>query len=132
MSVRTWILAMSIGAIASAATVIACSDDSPGDADAATCDCPAAEPPLTGRIMSRTRQEPIAAMGNAAPVAVCNNGEVILGGGCRLMTLDGRIALSSGGILRQAGTESFECAFVSTSPAANTGIAEAICLAPAQ
>lgn len=131
MSLRTWIVAMSTGAIASAVTVIACSDDSPGDADAATCDCPAAEPPLAGRIMSRTDQDAIAVMGAAASRAVCNSGEVILGGGCRLMSADGRITLSEGGIVRQGGLDSFECVFISTSPVANTSIAEAVCLAPA-
>ena len=32
------------------ALVLSCGDDSPGDADAAVCDCPAAEAPLAGRV----------------------------------------------------------------------------------
>lgn len=128
MSLRTWMLAMSIGASASAAGVIACSDDSPSAADAATCQCPAGEPPLAGRIMARTDQRAIAAMDGGSPRAVCNAGETILGGGCRLMTADGRITLSEAGIVRQAGLDSFDCKFTSASPVANTGIAEAICL----
>ncbi len=61
----------------------------------------------------------------------CNAGETILGGGCRLMSPDGRIVLSEAGIARQGAISAYQCVFVSTSPVANTGIAEAICLAPA-
>lgn len=132
MSTRSWLTGMFIGVAFGVITVIACSDDAPGDADAAVCDCPAAEPPLSGRIMARTASVALPANTGGGGEAVCNQGETILGGGCRLMSPDGRITLSESGILRQAGLAGFRCAFSSASPIANTGLVEAICLVPAQ
>ncbi len=51
---KTWLAALAASFLAGAVFVVACSDDSPGDADAATCSC---EPPLAGRIQaSKTTQ----------------------------------------------------------------------------
>ena len=131
MPIKSWFLAITLGAVGAIVTVVACSDDSPGNADAAVCDCPASEPPLAGRIVSHTTEAAIPANFGGGMTATCPQGETILGGGCRLMSIVGRIVLSQSGIVRMAGLGGFDCEFVSASPVANTGIAEAICLTPA-
>lgn len=133
MNTRSWLAALAAGAIIGVVAVVACSDDAPGNADAATCDCPAAEPPLPGRIVSRT------ATGNIAPGSVgaasvqCPAGGVILGGGCSLLNADSRTVLQESKVLRSGGgAAGFVCTWYSGAAAADTGTAEAICLMPAQ
>ena len=63
------------------ACLVSCSDDSPGQADAA-CGCPAAEPPLTGRIQRVTDTSTMQANGDAVVTALCPDGALIIGGGC--------------------------------------------------
>lgn len=78
---RNSLALLGAGLVAGAAFVIACSDDSPTDADAAVCDCDPAEPPLAGRIMRVERRE---AQTTGAPLlaAICPAGSTLLGGGC--------------------------------------------------
>ena len=117
------------GAAGGAAFVVGCSDDSPGDADAAACDCPAAEPPLAGRIRRIRITEAISPMGTASPGAVCPTGSTVLGGSCRLMTGQQDIYLNQAGIDQDLA---YLCRWKSMSVQPDTGIAEAICLMPAQ
>lgn len=70
------------GMVAGAMLVISCSDDSPGTADAATCDCPAAEPPLAGRIEAVTGTQEIPPNGIGGQSTQCPDGSVFLSGGC--------------------------------------------------
>lgn len=123
------LLTLLAGAGFATATILACSDDSPSDADAATCDCPDAEPPLSGRIITRTVQEEIAPDGSAGPAANCPTGAVLLGGGCRLSTPNGSIPLIEAGPTTNG--IAYQCVWESSSPMANTGTAHAICLMPA-
>jgi hypothetical protein len=121
------------GAAFAAALVIACSDDSPSDADAAVCDCPAAEPPLQGRITVVVAPVTIPANAAAGTAAQCPQGATLLGGGCRLPNDDAAVLLSEGGPLRTVPTQpGYDCYWVSTSATARMGEAEAICLMPAQ
>ena len=89
---------MILTALASAATaavlVIACGDDSPthvdaaidSRADAAACDCPAAEPPLAGRIMRvRGLDGPLGPSGGGASLATCPTGAILLSGWCDIV-----------------------------------------------
>ncbi len=58
---KTLIIAL-VGAAVACALILSCGNDSPGDADAhTTCDCPAAEPPLSGRIVRVTETLALAA-----------------------------------------------------------------------
>ncbi len=72
---------------AGAVVVVACSDDSPHDVDAATCDCPAAEPPITTarirRVEGPTATVTSGTIGGAG--AVCPAGEVLVTGGCTVL-----------------------------------------------
>lgn len=112
--------------------VVACSDDSPGDADAAACDCPAAEPPLVGRIVPVTVIRSIPANGSDSVVAVCPSGATILGGGCRHENLGGMTLEEAGPDYVNPTQPSYWCRWRSTAPQASMATAEAICLVPAQ
>lgn len=115
------------GVAFSAAAIVACSDDSPGDADAAVCDCPAAEPPLSGRIINRTGDFMIPENGATVPSVDCRAGETVLGGGCQSST--------PGLVLRGSGVDHTRngstCSWQNTTAAAITATVVAVCLAPA-
>ncbi len=69
------------GAAGALALVVACSDDSPGNADAAVCDCDPAEPPLAGRIVRLENRRTFTTPGVGLAVA-CPDSALLLGGGC--------------------------------------------------
>ena len=80
----------SAGLVAGIVLVLACDDDSPPDADAApVCDCPAAEPPLTGRIVLEEHPGNIGAGNGNTAGAACDQVEgvypQVLSGGCRIV-----------------------------------------------
>ena len=124
-----WISGVLVGAVLSTGLILACSDDSPGDADAA-CNCPAAEPPLAGRVVERTQTVDIVAGNGGTGLAGCMTGETLLGGGCTVDVNANGITLNESGP-RNAGGPGFACAWLSTAPTAGTGHATAICLVPA-
>jgi len=120
------VLASSLGG---AVLVVACSDDSPGRADAAVCDCPAAEPPVPARIQWITRQVSVNGMATNAVVAPCPSGAKALGGGCSGSGLDAFTILEAEPVASGAD-QGFSCAWRSTQAAAETATATAICLVP--
>ena len=73
-----------LGLIVGVGVIVACSDDSPPDADAAVeCDCPAAESPWADRLVRRTDMKSIAAGTLSDGVAaLCNEGELLIHGSC--------------------------------------------------
>jgi len=80
------ILIFVAGATCAAGLIIACSDDSPHDADAATCDCPAAEPPLAGRIATtRGTDATLEVSGGGGALATCPAGSTLISGSCHLI-----------------------------------------------
>ncbi len=73
------------GAVVGIALVLSCGDDSPPKADAAdpVCDCPAAEPPITGsRIVQVEATTTVPANDRGGADAGCPQGAIALGGGC--------------------------------------------------
>jgi len=70
------------GLVAGVMLVISCSDDSPGTADAASCDCPPAEPPVAERIEIVTATQTIPANSNGGQSTGCPVGAALLSGGC--------------------------------------------------
>lgn len=127
------VLACLCGALGATILVVACSDDSPGDADAAVCDCPAAEAPLAGRIM-RVRGNTFNVPpdgGSSFGVAGCPAGATLLGGGCMQDGFD-----DSELLLTEAGTTDnglgYECHWRNDNTVQFPVYAEAICLVPAQ
>lgn len=71
-------------ALAGAVAVVACSDDSPSDADAAVCDCPASEPPITATRLHRVDGAASQTAVNTVSLASanCPVGEIALSGSC--------------------------------------------------
>ncbi len=128
--------------IASAAATFvfffACSDDggSPMDAaaDASTCNCPAAEPPLEGRltIVSMTLADQGGSPGSVALTATCPDNAELLGGGCNV-TGPGANTLTLYTSSRTAsGPYAYGCRWNNPTGATVTIEAWASCLAPPQ
>lgn len=127
-------------ALGGALVVVACSDDSPRDADAAVCDCPAAEPPITAARLHRVGVATATAAPNsiASPSADCPVGELLVSGSCYLdvdNTGRGDVTLTFAGQIpsdpsMQATT--WRCDYTNKS-ATETAIvrAQAVCLRPA-
>ena len=83
---------------AAAALILSCSDDSPRDADAPVCECPAAEPPLAGRLTTvEDRRENPGAVPGFSAVARCPDGATLLGGGCEADPLASSVVLIAAG-----------------------------------
>lgn len=123
-------VALVVGAAFGVAAVVACSDDSPGDADAAACDCPASEPPLANRVVRVRATIAVPAMGSAGQGVSCATGATLLSGGCRTMDHNINVFLTEAGPT-EGGGQGYSCDWKSMSPLPETGIAEAICLMPA-
>lgn len=111
---------------------LGCSDDPPGDADAAMCSCPAAEPPLAGRIVEVSQTAPIPAGASGMAVAICPDGGTLLGGGCFVDAIGpgpGLLALFEAA--RRFDGPNYSCGWTSTKVTDSIGKATAICLLPA-
>ena len=127
---KTLIIALGGAAIA-CALILSCGNDSPGDADAhTTCDCPAAEPPLAGRIVRVTETVALAGQDTIGLNVDCAAGARLVGGGCGLQTVDDKIMVTYASP-DLGGAETWACRWNNPSTNANTGIATAICLMPA-
>jgi hypothetical protein len=127
-------------AFAGALIVVACSDDSPHDADAAVCDCPAAEAPITASRVHRVLDVNVSIAPNASGIssAVCPTGEILVSGGCEIAvdnSADRMVLMQSHPFAATAGAPATQW-FCSWKNDAGTGAAEvravALCLAPAQ
>jgi hypothetical protein len=131
------LITLATGAMSALVLVVACSDDSPGDADAAVCDCPAAEAPLAGRIIRvRGDNQTLTPGGRANPLAQCPTGAILLHGWCDEVQEAGTqptIAITSAGA-PDATPSMWTCVYKSYSTAGPNTIvhAEAVCLMPAQ
>lgn len=118
------------GAACGIGLVLACGDDSPSDADAAVCDCPASEPPLDGRIAQRPEvTAAIAANSDALQSNNCLLGTTLISGGCTLQTPDPLITLSESG---PADDRTWLCRWNNPTGNANVGVVKVICLTPAE
>jgi hypothetical protein len=124
---------LAAGIAAGVALIVACGDDSPGDVDAAdaACNCPVAEPPLTGRIThvrSNNNLSPGAAGGASV---VCPNPatDIVLGGACEVATTDTNVLLLSS----RFTPGGYRCDWSTVNATMDrTGTAEVVCLTPAQ
>ena len=119
------------GAAAAATLIVSCSDDAADDADAAACDCPAAEPPLTGRIVRVEGRETNTAMVITA-FATCPASSTLLGGGCYT---EGGERLTPQLVMSgepNGGTTVYQCRWRNPTAVEVTTVAYAVCLTPAQ
>jgi hypothetical protein len=122
------------GAAIGAALIVACSDDSPGNADAAVCDCPAAEAPLAGRF-SRIRGVDTLLPPNSGTVgvAVCPAGSILISGWCGIENMPGsppQAALIESGPFPGL-PNNWTCNWNNYTLGSATVHAEAVCLMPA-
>jgi hypothetical protein len=114
------------------ASVDAAVDASRAPDAAPTCDCPAAEPPLTGRFMTISRSWTIAANVNDVETAVCPEGSELITGSCTQDLLNPIRNL----ILRRSGFYTFGvrewvCLYHNNEPFAVMLRVSVICLKPA-
>ena len=130
---------LAVGAAFSAVIIVACSDDSPQNADAATCDCPAAESPITAQRMVRIdAAETLAANDGATPFAQCPADSVLLTGSCYIDqdNTAREVSLVAFGITPEAASaapQSWNCFFDNKSLTATATVrAQALCLTPAR
>jgi hypothetical protein len=132
MNALRWASGALAGATAAIALMIACGDDSPSGADAAVCDCPAAEPPLEGRIVVISGSGDIPPNGTGGGVASCPAGAVLLGGSCAIEEAGGGagdLLLVTAGRLPLNAI--YDCEWKSTRPTMSKGAATITCLVPA-
>ncbi|MEZ4360429.1 MAG: hypothetical protein R3B48_09625 [Kofleriaceae bacterium] len=86
MRTTKMIMLILTGLVAGILLVLSCGDNSPRDADAAVCDCPAAEAPIPARIIEVQAIETLPPRtidnGRNGQGVGCPNGSVLLTGGC--------------------------------------------------
>jgi len=124
---RTLLLVLVSGALG-ALFVIACGDDTTpraDAADAAACDCPKAEPPITAdRVTTHTASAEIPADSADSVFVGCKEDEEVrIGGGCS-------VDVPGGMILRKAEPtrNGFDCDYQNTLGSAKMATVHVICL----
>jgi hypothetical protein len=116
------------GAAAGIAFVLSCSDHT-SKSDAATCDCPASEPPIVaGRIKRITQTGPLPAQAAGGQGVSCPDGSLVLSGSCTNPE-------QADVVLRQSGitaddANGWECFYKNNTNATVTIKATAFCLSP--
>lgn len=120
------------GVLAGVALVLACSDDSPGNVDAGTCDCPAAEPPISGRVVIVNSTASIAGGSSDSDSAVCPQGAQLLSGSCTTPDINPLrdVTLQQSGFYLMTGPVSWRCHFKNNEATPVTIKTSAICLMP--
>jgi hypothetical protein len=136
MKIAKTVLALLVGLVCGVVLVMSCGDQtSPARVDAAPqqCDCPAAEPPLAGRIVRVTSDRSIPAMELNAVVAICESGTILISGGCFARSTDPKYVLHSAYPGPDGATDprAWICEFYNGTAAPVTSTAYATCLKPA-
>jgi hypothetical protein len=133
MEIRMKTLVASLGSfVLGLALVLSCSDDSPPDADAAVCDCPVGEAPITSSRIVRETSAPAALAVNGSSIAstACTRG-IAISGSC---DLDANTAMYLDVQLVEAGmyeNNAWVCRWSNKSVQATSGTASVMCLMPA-
>lgn len=135
MKTPSWFVASIAGALIATTLILACgADDSSTDAraDAGTCNCPAAEPPLAGRIVRVSDTLSVSTGGFSSVATLCPTGGTLLGGGCKLAdnVSDPMFHFINAGT--NGDGSGFACDWRNSNTFARDGIAEAFCLVPPQ
>ena len=134
------IITVAASALAGALVVVACSDDSPtpADADAGSCNCPAAEPPINAarlhRVDSGLVTVPLASQAEAG--IACPTGELLLGGSCYIDQDETaqQVSLKQAGMQPEGGGvtgTAWSCLYGNQSTVGTAMVrAQALCLRP--
>jgi hypothetical protein len=114
------------------AVLVSCSDDSPGNVDAATCDCTAAEPPLAGRIMVVDQTRIIEANSRSSQGAECPQGALRLSGSCTTADVNPirDITLEQAGFYSASDLRGWTCKFRNNEATPVTIKVSVVCLLP--
>lgn len=120
------------GLLAGVVLVLSCGDDSPTRADAASCDCPASEPPLSGRITNIDVTQEIAPNSRGGNGAACPADAVLLSGSCTTAVINPirNVTLEQSGFYESGN--GWHCEFKNNENTPVTIKATARCLVPAQ
>jgi hypothetical protein len=132
MRVTSSLVSLVAGIFGGVLLMLSCGDDSPGKVDAATCACPAAEPPIAGRIMVVDQIQTIAANSRGGQSARCSEGALRLSGSCTTATINpGRdVTLEQSGFYQASDLEAWNCEFKNNEAAPVTIKASVTCLLP--
>jgi hypothetical protein len=129
MRIASSVMSIVVGMIIGGGVMISCSDDSPSKADAA-CGCPAAEPPIAGRVVIVDQTQVIAANSTGLEGASCPEGAQLLSGSCKT-DMENPIRDVT---LQQSGTSplarGWNCFFRNNEATPVTIRVSAICLVP--
>lgn len=119
------------GAVAGICFVLACGDDSSTHADAGSC--PPAEPPIAGRIVTKSLTSDIAANARGLANTACPTGAKLLTGSCTTATLNPLrdVTLEQSGFFEDS-YEGWGCFFKNNENAPVTIKVSIRCLMPAQ
>lgn len=110
--------------------LISCSDNGMDNVDAQTaCDCPAAEPPLAGRIVWVESDPVTVRAGEPEGVsAFCPMGAILLGGSCDVVDSNAAVTLNES--TDEDQRRAWGCNFNNPSLTDADVVARAICLVP--
>jgi len=126
------LVAIVSGAVLATSLILACSDDSPSDADAAACDCPAAEAPLVDRLVTiRGLDDTLPANARSGAIASCAAGSTLITGHCLIVDSAGTPPNAA---LREFGPLDalrWGCSWDNFNGGSAVIHAEAVCLVPA-
>jgi hypothetical protein len=128
------ILAALCGAAASAAFILSCGDDGPAVVDAAdanqACDCPAAEAPLAGRMVTVVKQDTLPIGAGRDVTVTCPAGAVLLSGGCEGGNEMAPVLFFSSDGSDTAPPTSWNCGWRNQTGSELMVVARAVCLLP--
>jgi hypothetical protein len=132
MRVISSVVPLVAGLLAGAISVLSCSDDSPGKADAATCDCPAAELPIAGRIVVVDQTRIIGPNSRSIEGAECPPGALRLSGSCTTALVNPvrDVTLEQSGFYDATDLRSWSCNFRNNEATSVTVKASVVCLMP--
>jgi hypothetical protein len=134
MSFGRSIVLVASGVVAGIAFVLSCSDDAPGKADAATCDCPPAEPPITAsRYQVVDGIAEVLANDTGLAGALCPAGTAFLSGSCttQLRNPTRDVTLQQSGFYDASEFGGWTCRFRNNEATPVTIKATVVCLKPA-
>lgn len=132
MRVTSSVGSLAMGMLIGICLVLSCGDDSPGKADAAACDCPAAEPPLAGRISVVDQTQSIPGNSRGGQSAECPVEALRLTGSCTTRDINPLrdITLEQSGFY-SGDQRGWNCFFKNNEATPVTIKASVVCLIPA-
>ena len=130
MRITSSLVLLLAGMLAGIVLVLSCGDNSPSKADAAPCDCPAAEPPLGGRLVRVSTTDTVAPNTNDFQSVGCPEGGLLISGSCTdAEPQRSELTLQQSGF-HSDDTQGWVCYFKNNGLIPITIKATAICLVP--